>query len=167
MATSQSRSYSPSLADTQAQVSMSHQIQGGDRQANRHLWSTGSVHSWGMHRAVGPRGCGSHPLPEEERTDVKVGSWQISIWTQLSLVSFLGLYLWHMKVPRLGVNLELQLLAYTTAMPWASSMTYIEACGNTRSLTHQVRPRIEPTSSWMPVGFLTLWATTGTPWAQS
>ena len=29
---------------------------------------------------------------------------------------FLGLYLWHMEIPRLGVELELQLLAYTTAM---------------------------------------------------
>ena len=28
---------------------------------------------------------------------------------------FLGLHPWHMKVPRLGVELELQLLAYTTA----------------------------------------------------
>ena len=28
---------------------------------------------------------------------------------------FLGLHLWHMEVPRLGVHLELQLLAYTTA----------------------------------------------------
>ena len=30
-------------------------------------------------------------------------------------VSFLGLHLWHMEVPRLGVTLELQLPAYTTA----------------------------------------------------
>ena len=28
---------------------------------------------------------------------------------------FLGLYPWHMEIPRLGVELELQLLAYTTA----------------------------------------------------
>ena len=28
-------------------------------------------------------------------------------------LSFLGLHLWHMEVPRLGVKLELQLLAYT------------------------------------------------------
>ena len=28
---------------------------------------------------------------------------------------FLGLHLWHMEVPRLGVKLELQLLAYATA----------------------------------------------------
>ena len=28
---------------------------------------------------------------------------------------FLGLHLWHMEVPRLGAELELQLPAYTTA----------------------------------------------------
>ena len=28
---------------------------------------------------------------------------------------FLGLHFWHMEVPRLGVELELQLLAYATA----------------------------------------------------
>ena len=30
-------------------------------------------------------------------------------------LAFLGLLLWHMEVPRLGVELELQLAAYTTA----------------------------------------------------
>ena len=29
---------------------------------------------------------------------------------------FLGLHLWHMEVPRLGIKSELQLLAYTTAI---------------------------------------------------
>ena len=28
---------------------------------------------------------------------------------------FLGLHLWHMEVPRLGAEMELQLLAYATA----------------------------------------------------
>ena len=28
---------------------------------------------------------------------------------------FLGLHLWHMEVPRLGIKLDLQLLAYATA----------------------------------------------------
>ena len=40
------------------------------------------------------------------------------------LFCFLGLYLWHMEVPRLGDESELQLLAYATA------------CGNAGSLTH-------------------------------
>ena len=47
-----------------------------------------------------------------------------------------------MEVPRLGVESELQLLAYTTAYH------------NTGSLTHRVRPGIEHTSSWMLVRFI-------------
>ena len=52
-----------------------------------------------------------------------------------------GLQVQHIKVPRLGVKLELQLLSYTTAH------------GNARSLTHWARPGVEPTSSWILVGF--------------
>ena len=33
------------------------------------------------------------------------------------LFVFSGLHLWHMEVPRLGFQLELQLLAYATATP--------------------------------------------------
>ena len=43
----------------------------------------------------------------------------------------------HIKVPRLGVKSELQLLAYTTAH------------------SNTARPGVEPTSSWMLVGFVT------------
>ena len=52
-------------------------------------------------------------------------------------------HLQHMEVPRLGVESELQLPAYATAHV------------NARSLTHCVRPGVEPTSSWIPVGFVT------------
>ena len=37
------------------------------------------------------------------------------------------------------------------------------ACRNTGSLTRWKRPGIEPMSSWILVGFLTSWATMGTP----
>jgi len=52
---------------------------------------------------------------------------------------FLGLHPWHMEVPRLGVELELQLLAYDRR--WqrriqASSAAYITAHSNAGSLTH-------------------------------
>ena len=63
----------------------------------------------------------------------------------------LGLDLWHIEVPRLVVELELQLLTYTTAH------------SNNGFLTHWVRPGIEPAFSWILVGFVTHWATTGTP----
>ena len=51
------------------------------------------------------------------------------------LFYFQGPHLWHMDVPRLGVKLELQQPAYTTAH------------GNTGSLTHWGRPALEPASS--------------------
>ena len=39
---------------------------------------------------------------------------------------FLGLYLWRMEVPRLGVELELQLLAYTTVTAMGESEQSIQ-----------------------------------------
>ena len=57
-----------------------------------------------------------------------------------------------MEVPRLGIESELQLLAYTTvtAMPDPSvSATYTTAHGNAGSFTHGVRPAITPVSSWL------------------
>ena len=57
------------------------------------------------------------------------------------------------EVPRLGVELEPQSLAYATAtvMPvWAASVTYAAACGNSRSSIHWTRPGIEPASLQTP-----------------
>ena len=71
----------------------------------------------------------------------------------------LRLYVWHMEVPRLGVQLELLLLAYTTAKAtWdrAASRTYTAAHSNARFLTHWARPGIETTSSWILVSLLPL-----------
>ena len=45
---------------------------------------------------------------------------------------FLGLHPWHVRVPKLGVKSELQLLAYSIAQ------------GNTESLTSWLRPGIRP-----------------------
>ena len=56
------------------------------------------------------------------------------------LLFFLGPHLRHGEFPRLGVKLELQLPTYTTAHR------------NTKSLTHWVRPGIEPASPWILVG---------------
>ena len=55
---------------------------------------------------------------------------------------FLGPYSHHMEVPRLGVQLELYLLAYTTAH------------SNAGHLTYWARPGIEPVSSGMLVRFV-------------
>ena len=55
---------------------------------------------------------------------------------------FLRPHSWHMEIPRLGLELELQLLAYVTAH------------GNARSLIHWARPGIKPTFSWLLVRFV-------------
>ena len=54
-----------------------------------------------------------------------------------------------MEVLRLGVKLELQLLASATV-----TATSDPAHGNARSLTHGVRPGIERTTSWFLVGLI-------------
>ena len=66
-----------------------------------------------------------------------------------------------MEVPRLGVESELELLAYTTntAMPDPRCIgnlhpTYTTAHGNARSLAHLARPGIEPVFSWILVRFV-------------
>ena len=72
-------------------------------------------------------------------------------------ICFLGLHLWHMEVPRLGVESELQLPAYTTAtgtQDLRQSVTYTTAHSKARSLTHWVKPGIEPASSQTLVRFI-------------
>ena len=71
-----------------------------------------------------------------------------------------------MEVPRPGVPSELQLLPTPQPQPlwiWATCATYTIAHGNAGSLTRWARPGIEPTSSWVLVGFVNHWATRGTP----
>ena len=61
----------------------------------------------------------------------------------------------HMKVPKLGIESELQLSPYTTATPDPSmSVTYTIAHSNTGSLTHKAWPGIKLAFSWILV-FLT------------
>ena len=68
---------------------------------------------------------------------------------------FVGLHRLHMEVPRLSVEFELQLPAYTTATATTDkSVTYTTAHGNAISLAHGVRPGIQTTSSWILVGFI-------------
>ena len=75
-----------------------------------------------------------------------------------SFFLFLGPHLQHMEVPRLGVESELYLPAYTTAtaiQDLRGMCNYTTAHNNTRSLTHWVRPEMEPASSWILVRFIT------------
>ena len=64
---------------------------------------------------------------------------------------FLGPHLRQMEVPRLGVESELQLLAYATATATPDlSFIWDLHCSlqQHQSLTHRARPGIEPVSSW-------------------
>ena len=63
----------------------------------------------------------------------------------------LRMHLWHMEVPRLGVESELQLPADTTS---DQSHVCTRAHGTTGSWTHWGGPGIEPASSWILVGFV-------------
>ena len=83
------------------------------------------------------------------------------------LFVFSGWHPWHMEVPRLGVQSE---LCSRRPAPepqqlgiWAASATYTTVQGNTGSLTHWVRPGMEPTTSWLLVGLVNHSATRGTP----
>ena len=70
-------------------------------------WSPGRVLGWWALERRWVRTI-SHPVPNLPRTTPPF------FFLSLFLV-FLGPCLWHMEVPRLGVELELQLLTYTTA----------------------------------------------------
>ena len=77
------------------------------------------------------------------------------------------MHLQHMEVPRLGSNWSYS--HQPTLQPqqrqiWAISVTYTTAHSNAGSLTHWVRPGIEPASSWILFIFITKWATMGTPY---
>ena len=77
---------------------------------------------------------------------------------------FLGPHLQHMEVSqaRGWIMLPAYAIARATTDP-SQSVTYTIAHCNVRSLTHWVRPGIELVSLLILVGFLTCWATTGTP----
>ena len=72
----------------------------------------------------------------------------------------------HVEVPRLRIESELHLPAYTTAiaMPDPSHIWNLHhSSGKAGFLTRWARPRIKPVSSWILVKFVTSWATGGTP----
>ena len=78
---------------------------------------------------------------------------------------FLGPHLWHMEVPGLGVELELQLPAYTTvtATPDPSHICDLQHSSWQRWVLNPLsEARMEPTSSWILVGLVTTRTTVGT-----
>ena len=78
---------------------------------------------------------------------------------------FLGPYLQHMKVPRLGSNWSCSCRPKPQSQQrkiQVESVTYAIAHSNAESLNHWARPGSKPTSSWILVKLLTCWVTTGT-----
>ena len=72
----------------------------------------------------------------------------------------------HIKVPRLGVESELQLPAYTTAteIQDLSCVWDLHQSSWQRQILNPLsEARDQPSSSWILVGFITLWAMAGTP----
>ena len=71
------------------------------------------------------------------------------------------------EVARLGVKLELQLASLHHSHSNNGPKPHLEPTPKPMAmsdpLTHWVRPGNDPTSSWILVGFLTHWATVGTP----
>ena len=68
------------------------------------------------------------------------------------LLFFLRAALGAYEIPRLGVESELQLLAYTPATThsiWTASVSYTTPHNNGGSLTHWAGPGIKPMSSWI------------------
>ena len=104
-------------------------------------------------------------LTQTPETSFKVLCLIAKQWVRLCfsfLFFFLRLHLRHMEVPRVEVESELQLPAYTTVAATpdpATSVTHTTAC----SITQWARPGIEPTSSWILIRFLTHGATMTTP----
>ena len=82
----------------------------------------------------------------------------ISAFCLLSGVFCLSrLHLWHLEVPRLGVESKLQLLAYATATAMRDLTHICDLYHGSQQhwmLTHWARPGIDPSSSWILVGFI-------------
>ena len=69
------------------------------------------------------------------------------------------------EVPRLGSELEIQLLAYTKATAMLDPSRICDLYHSSwqgRILNSCLRPGIKPASSWILVGFIICWVTVGT-----
>ena len=89
--------------------------------------------------------------------------YSVNVWF-LFCFFFLGPHLWHMEVPRLGDELELQLLASTTATPDASHICDLHH----RSRQHQILSPLSQVRNWtqnlmVPSRIHFRCTTTGTP----
>ena len=91
-------------------------------------------------------------------------TFSLSPFTHIQFV-FLGLHLWHMAVPRWGVESELQLRAYTSATAkWdLSHVCDLHHSSQQRQILNPLSEARDRTrTSWVPVRFVTYGAATGT-----
>ena len=66
---------------------------------------------------------------------------KLSLLFFFSFFCFLGLHLWHMEIPMLGVELELLLLAHATAIAMPDLQHTHHHCSD-ESPTHRARPEM-------------------------
>ena len=112
-------------------------------------------------------------------SELKQCAWGIVAW-YISFYTFsLPIQLYVMRIRGFFIFVFFRAVPATYGSSWARSQnraaavglqhshprsaTYASACSNAWSLTHKERPGIKSTSSWLLVGFLTCWATKGTP----
>ena len=79
------------------------------------------------------------------------------LFIYLFIYCFLGLHTWHMKVPRLGVESELQLPAYATATATQGLSCACDRHHSSRKcliLNPLNEARDQPATSWFLVGFV-------------
>ena len=113
------------------------------------LSSSNHSHSW---PSSGPQGCHTscshrafaHPTSHLSSLQTLVPGSVIFLSSILVLFSctvffFLGPHPWHMEAPGLGVALELQLQAYTTAHGNAGSLTHGASSGNKPKFSQRQR----------------------------
>ena len=77
--------------------------------------------------------------------------------------SFLGPHLQHMEVPRLVINLELYLPAYTTSRATRDLNCIYNLYHLQCQILIPLSSGIKPTYSWILVGFINCWAMKATP----
>ena len=102
--------------------------------------------------------------PGPQITPSIISCYGLSIF--IFIFRFLGPHLRHMEVPRLGVRSELQLPAHTTAKATPDLSRICDLCHSLwqrRILNLLSKTRDQTASSWKLAGFLTHWATIGTP----
>ena len=78
----------------------------------------------------------------------------------------LGPHLWHMEITRLGDESESEPClhhSHSNARSEPHLWSTPQLVAMLDPLTHWASPGIKPTPSWILVGFLTCWDTTGTP----